>query len=216
MKKIKFVRYGGLSPVKQDQYTTGEDKPFHNPPRRKGNYAFPYPYIEKFLLGVTNYPGHISNKAKWLKDEEGNKILDGDFYKGYDKKTDRFIINKKYINLLKKLKIKQSNIGCQEHNDAFYVTVHNKPRIFDYDGEIWHHLGDYLKPHQVIELNGSWVKSTMDDYLLALQLDIRDTKRDMLKIVKKWDNDISKYLIRNPYKNFNTKDHLEVFIEKIK
>jgi hypothetical protein len=216
MKKLKFVRYGGLSPVKQDQYTTGDDKTFHNPPRRKGIYAFPYPYVEKFLLGATNYPGHVSNKAKWLKDENGNKIIDGDFYKGYDKKTDRFIINKKYITLLKKLKIKQSDIGCQEHNELFYVTVYNKPRIFDYDGEIWHHLTDKIKPHQIIELNGSWVKSTMDDYLLALQLDIRDTKRYMLKTVKEWDGDISKYLTKNPYKNFNTKDHLEVFIEKIK
>lgn len=45
-----FCRVGGLSPVKQTHYISNEDKGFHNPPVRKGTYAFIWPYIEPFLF----------------------------------------------------------------------------------------------------------------------------------------------------------------------
>lgn len=48
-----FVRWGGLSPVKQRGFkqTKSEDATFHSPPAKKGIYAFPVKWIEKFLLG---------------------------------------------------------------------------------------------------------------------------------------------------------------------
>jgi hypothetical protein len=48
-----FVRWGGLSPVIQKGYkqTRGPDATFHSPPTRRGIYAFPIKWIEKFLLG---------------------------------------------------------------------------------------------------------------------------------------------------------------------
>lgn len=48
-----FVRWGGLSPVKQKGYkqTRGGDATFHSPPSRRGIYAFPIKWIEHFLLG---------------------------------------------------------------------------------------------------------------------------------------------------------------------
>jgi hypothetical protein len=48
---LKLVRYGSLKPKKQKHYETGKDKSFHNPPVRKGLYAFNPHYIETFLLG---------------------------------------------------------------------------------------------------------------------------------------------------------------------
>jgi len=219
MKKLKFVRYGGLSPVKQDQYTTNKDKTFHNPPRKKGNYAFPYSYIERFLIGSTDQPGHISNKAKWLKDKNGNKIVRDDFYIGYDNKKDKSIINPKYIKLLKKLKIKQSNIGSsntKKDDSISYITVLKKPKIFEYDGEIWHHLGDHLKPHQIIESSGSWIKSDIIDYMIAFNKEMKLCRNEMLKMTKDWKIELKDQLNINPLKNFFSKDHLEVFIEKIK
>jgi len=48
-KKPEFIRFGGLSPVKQRGYTTNdEERGFHTPPARKGIYAFPRGYIELF------------------------------------------------------------------------------------------------------------------------------------------------------------------------
>ena len=215
MSKMKFIRFGGLSPVKQDHYTTGEDKGFHNPPRKRGIYAFPYPYVEKFLLGATNDPANISHKTQWLKDEEGNKIKSNDFYGDYDPKTDKMTILPKYIKLLKKLGIKQNDIWSTKGNDEVsYITVMKKPRTFEYDGEIWHHLGNHLKPHQILGTSGSWTKSDMDDYLIALNLEIRDTKRQMLKSWKQY-MDMNDLMKKDPYKTMFAKDHLEVFIEQL-
>ena len=50
-KGMTFVRFGGLSPVKQKGFTTDSDTGFHSPPARKGIYAFVDGYIETFLLG---------------------------------------------------------------------------------------------------------------------------------------------------------------------
>lgn len=47
MKKIKFVRYGGLSPVNHKKIY--KEDHFHSPPKKKGIYAFIFPYIEHFL-----------------------------------------------------------------------------------------------------------------------------------------------------------------------
>ena len=218
MTKMKFVRFGGLSPVKQDQYTTGEDKSFHNPPRRHGLYAFPYPYVEKFLLGATDTPGHVSNKTKWLRDEKGNRIKSNDFYddeKGYDMKLDGYPIRPKYLNLLKKLNVKRKDIWSifDEKDKTTYITVLNKPRVFEYDGNIWHHLGLHLKPHQILGTSGSWYLSDMDNYNYALSMDIRSTKKDLLKSMKQYI-DISDLMKKDPFKYY-TKDHLEVFIESL-
>lgn len=217
---MNFIRFGGLSPVKQEQYTTGEDKTFHNPPCKHGLYAFPFPYIEKFLLSSTDFPGHISNKTQWLKDENNNKIKFDDFFditKEYNTKLDRFPVNTKYIKLLKKLNIPLSNIRSiyDEEKETHYITVLNKPKIFEYDGEIWHHLGEYLKPNQILSSSGSWTLSDMDNYKIALQTDIHDTKKDMIKLCKISNIDINNYFDKDPYKTMYNKDHLEVFIEHL-
>ena len=219
MSKMKFVRFGGLSPVKQDHYETGEDKGFHNPPRKRGIYAFPFPYIEKFLLGATDKPGHISNKTKWLRDEKGNRIKSNDFYdddKGYDIKTDTYPINPEYQKLIRKLNVKQKDLRrtWDDKDDTTYMTVLNKPRVFEYSGDIWHHLGIHLKPHQILATSGSWVLSDMDNYQIALNLEIRDTKRQMLKSMKDYI-DISDLMKKDPFKTMFVKDHLEVFIESL-
>lgn len=215
MTKMKFVRFGGLSPVKQTHYDTSDEKSFHNPPRRRGLYAFPYPYIERFLLGATDDPSNISHKTQWLRDENGNKIKYEDFYGDYDPKTDKTTINPKYVKLLKKLGIKQNDIWASTGSDKVsYITVMKRPRTFEYDGEIWHHLGRHLKPHQIKATSGSWTKSDMDNYLIALNLEIRDTKRQMLKTMKEYIA-ITDLMKKDPYKTMYAKDHLEVFIEQL-
>lgn len=216
---MQFVRFGGLSPVKQTHYDTSKDKGFHNPPRKRGLYAFPYPYIEKFLLGATDDPTNISHKTQWLKDENGNRIKSDDFYeegKEYDLKTDSFPIAPKYIRLLKRLGIKRKDIWrtYDKKDECHYMTVMKKPRTFEYGGDIWHHLGHHLKPHQILNTSGSWTLSDMDNYQIALRMEIHSTKKDMLKSFARY-GEIKDLMVKDPYKTMYAKDHLEVFIEQL-
>lgn len=219
MSKMQFVRFGGLSPIKQTHYDTSKDKPFHNPPRKHGLYAFPYPYVEKYLLGATDDPTNISHKTQWLRDTDGNKVKCDDFYdykSGYDLKLGDYPIVPKYVKLLKKLGIKQKDIWRTWDNkdECHYMTVMKKPRTFEYGGELWHHLGHHLKPHQILGISGSWTLSDMDDYLFALNREIHETRKQMLK---SWSNfaDMKDLMVKDPYKTMFAKDHLEVFIEQI-
>lgn len=236
MTKMKFIRFGGLSPIKQTHYDTSTEKPFHNPPRKNGIYAFPYPYIEKFLLDATNEPWNTSNKTQWLKDDDGNKILESDFWK-YDFNINDHVINSKYISIIKKQNINKKDLGScidkktlkdteiivgesfsettakyEIRREHTYMTVLKKPKIFEYNGNIWSHIGYNLKPHQIIETSGSWYKTDMENYLIAMKKEFHSTKRELLKMTK----DINLYKDKDPFKNFYAKDTLEVFIEKIK
>jgi len=197
---MKFIRYGGLNAIKQKHYKTGENKTFHNPPVRKGFYAFPYPYIDKFLLTATNKPGHISNKSEWLKDDNNDKVKCIDFY------NENWDIRKKWIKYLKYKKIKISNIYCIDNFIAFY----KKPKIFDYNGLIWHHLD--LNQYFIIKNSGEWSLSTMDNYIKLLKLEKHKRLNELNKINGKITGIIDPF--KGPGLTFSV-DELEVFIEKI-
>ena len=89
-----------------------------------------------------------------------------------------------------------------------------KPRTFEYEGEIWHHLGHHLKPHQILSTSGSWTLSDMDDYLFALNREIHETRKQMLKSWSQY-SDMTELMKKDPYKRMFAKDHLEVFIESL-
>ena len=55
----------------------------------------------------------------------------------------------------------------------------------------------------------------MDNYQIALRLDVHDTKGQMLKSWKGFNADINDVINRDPYKTMYAKDHLEVFIESL-
>lgn len=215
---IKFVRFGGLSPMKQEHFKTNSDY-YHNPPRRFGVFAFVYGYIETFLLGATYEPTNISNKSYWLKDDNGNKIKNDDFYYTVKiEKSDRIDyiskVKPEYINLLKKRNIKIKDLW----NYGDYIVVLKKPKIFNYNGEIWHHLGDNLKPEQILETKGTWVKTSIDDYIIAFNKEIKT----VLKQKHKMDKECGSLKMSGKQDPFDpsggisySKDHLEVFIEKI-
>jgi hypothetical protein len=59
--KIKFVRFGGLSPRTHKRKNFESD--FHRPPVKYGIFAFIYPYIEPFLA-AWKYPDGKLPKAK--------------------------------------------------------------------------------------------------------------------------------------------------------
>jgi hypothetical protein len=209
-----FIRYGGLSPLKQDHYTTSDDKSFHNPPKKRGVYAFPQGYVDKFLIGSTNEPNHVSGKSMWLKDKDGNKIKSEDFYEDSYNET----IKPEWVKYLKKLDIKQKNISYITKDDESYVIVLKKPKVFTYNGNLWHHFVDEVDEKDKLEQKGSWIKTTMEVYIKAFNKHIhikRGSNFDDVKYAS--PNNISHI---NPYKRVSgyipfTKDRLEVFIEKI-
>jgi len=76
-KKICFVRWGGLSLVKQKGYKPHlVEAPFtdfgeylaspHSPPARRGIYAFIWPYIDIYLLSGDTGNNHVVDKNEKL------------------------------------------------------------------------------------------------------------------------------------------------------
>jgi len=220
---IKFIRYGNLSSIKHKKYIKDkmnnkhpdweewdEEIGYHSPPVKKGIYAFVYPYVEKFLLTGDRFSGLKSThpKFEFIKDKEGNKILYNWDIKGNEENgigyynTDQ-LVDQNQVELLKKI-LKKSNelpkdYSFETYKDGKYVLVKRiKPKIFSYQGEIWHHLESFLDSKgSIIERKGAWVKTDFLDYKLALQKAMGKVNR------------------RNSCHWTTSRDFLEVFIEKI-
>lgn len=232
MKKepIKFVRFGGLSPLKQDHYESGEDKTYHNPPRRKGFYAFPWPYMSFFLLGATYTPGHVSNKSSWILDKDGNKMDSEEFLLEYDADSNPVWKPEVYA-ALKRRGLNHTLIWTQaekeyDENDPnprkFYLVAIKRPKTFSYEKEIWHHLGEYMQAKDIIETSGSWTLSTISDYRDAFATMKHKLLQDSHKDRSAWkkEGDSVTAGVPNPFKRSNgwftyCRDHLEVFIERL-
>ena len=173
-KLIRFARWGGLSSVKQNGYDPVMPT-FHSPPRRRGIYAFIWPYIETFLLG-----GYTENQHKWNKgltvriDEETSEVI-------------------------------QEPYGSLK-----------PPRIFDYEGDIWHHFGNHLHPTKIIEKKGSWYNSTFENFVEALRKELHSMKSQSFNSEKSSESKRGwfPFSTNNPAHGWS-KDNLEVFIEKV-
>ena len=232
--KIKFLRFGGLSSVKQKHYLPdhNKDKTFHNPPRKKGIYAFPQNCVDKFLLGATSHPAQKNAKAYWVKDEKGNLVSSDEL--DYD--NGEYIASKKLKKILKFRKIKLTNVYYQqkrhisyeereaddyEDTEEYYLTTFVKPKIFTYEGEIWHHFLDDTKPNEILDRSGDWILSTYVDYCKIFR---RVKHKDLSWIHESYGEYSDDSLKFNEMANKVYKysgglsvaiDHLEVFIEKV-
>lgn len=73
-KKVKFIRFGSVSPIKQEGYNPSMPT-YHAPPAKKGFYAFVENNIELFLLsGNMSRYGTKNPKYESIKDRNGKKI----------------------------------------------------------------------------------------------------------------------------------------------
>lgn len=219
--KIKFARFGGLSPVVQKGYTTNpKERGFHTPPARKGFYAFIWPYYEFFLLGGTYSKlgtGHA--KFEYLRDDDGKKIE----YDADNPLLKKYLIQGKTGKFFRDSGIKDVSWKIWEHNG--YAVVKKTPRVFTHTGELWHHLDNKaVKPFEIIDSvmaydnsDGSttWIKTEYDVFVKAFERD----KSDCINQLRnsrfsdfKTDINVNK---KNVY-NFISRDHLEVFIERVK
>ncbi len=225
-KKLKFARFGGLSSVNQRGYDSS-DTNFHAPPSSRGFYAFVWPYYELFLLGAncTKNPKTIGSKFSYVRDSSG-KIVDSNHpdYEKLDSIDNSWSIETpEYSNFCKdneKLIDDDYDLFTKLQDDMFgpgklaqYVMVKKpKPRIFEYTGHVWHHLGGHLKQHLIISSKGSWVKTDMESYRFALEREMHHAQKKAMS----WCYKYSKFIpTPKSAMHMQVRDHLEVFIEKI-
>jgi hypothetical protein len=230
--KIKFARFGGLSSVNQRGYKSNTYS-FHGPPCRRGFYAFVWPHYDFFLLSggkTTSYPWAIGTKFSYVKDSKGN-IID-DVHPEFEELTEGHkywsIPTKSWDSHMKAwydMNLSYEDPSYNKTRDEFdakweeankgkgkYVLVKKpSPKIFEYTGNLWHHLAEYLGPSGVIKQKGGWTLSSFDEYKKALE-------KDMHQAIKLQTHEYNQrkipYSTKNPYCGV-CKDHLEVFIEKL-
>jgi hypothetical protein len=184
-----------------------------------------WPYYELFLLGApqTDSPWVRGAKFTYIRDKKGNIITDRhpdyeaicEADTGWNRWSTQ---TKKWVKAREKFPKMDwadfEEIWERDHpNDPRYVLVKKPhPRIFTYDGELWHHLGEYLKPDQIIARHGKWVKSSMEDYRGALEKDVHEARKWGFSLVAKYE--LYTPSAKSPFRNYD-RDHLEVFIEKL-
>lgn len=204
MKKIDFIRFGGLSSVKQKGYDSTMPT-FHSPPARKGIYAFVYGHIEMFLLSAGTL---VSDRQVWIRDTEGNKISVDDI--DWDDESNGYQGNSYWSTNVKRGKRsyyknnreKDGSVSSgrtkESKENKFFISRLLSPKIFNHTGEIWHHLSNRVKNHEIISRKGEWVLSVYASYAKALNRELVNMKS---------------------YKEVHgigfSKDHLEIFIERV-
>jgi len=201
-KNFFFLRYGGLSPMKQEHYETNQaEKTFHNPPVKYGFYAVPEYAIEMFLISGMLLPSR--NRAKWLKNPDGTKaVLLNDDY-SFEGKRGNAIYSSRIKTIAKKNNVRLKHISSQyietDDEDRDYqanMSAAFSPRRFKYTDNLWHHLD--VPRNLILRESGSWVLTTYKDYVDAYYKEMSS-------------ENYSKRL--NGY--YHSKDHFEVFIPKL-
>jgi hypothetical protein len=169
-----FVRYGGLSSVPQAGYDL-HAQGFHKPPARRGIYAFVHGFVQPFLIGTTTLDPRRQEYVRNLKGE----IITTD-HPDYE----RYSSSKLNYALLK--------------GGKHALVRHKKPVHFKYNGLIWSHLGERMKPNEIQKRVGWWVLSDMPAYIRALKREVGVYNSHRARTRMGYDI-----------------DHMEVFIEKV-
>lgn len=211
---IKFIRWGNLNPRKHKEARLSDDKKtYHTAPCYKGIYAFPEGLVEPFLLGgVKPVNGKIQNRYFFLKDEDGNRITTDELY-DFDEDYNESI-KPKYIKLLKDKGLKRKDLSSEYVDDGKWcVTYVTNKHTFSYRGNIWHHLELNAKKKEIIDRKGSWVLSRYDDYIKILKRTVYKERFESYMHYRKYNA-----INGNPHScpSYYSRDHFEVFIEKIK
>ena len=55
------------------------------------------------------------------------------------------------------------------NNRRYWAAIYAQPHVFEYSGCLWHELGDYIKPKEIIQRVGGWCYSTIGAYQDALR-----------------------------------------------
>lgn len=225
---MKFVRYGGLSSVRQRGYET-QATGFHSPPARRGIYAFIWPYVERFLLnGYEMDPYKPNAKYEWVRDKNGNRIPSSerstikdkerdDKYNDYFNATDQKRSGEA-SRLRKELGIASNHQCWCPKEEAWYYTKLKKRREFEVSGEmeVWHHLMQHVDESNVLARKGEWwILTTVDTLAHALHKEKHRVRVDIASGT--WNTHTYKdaKAYSNRHYSQGLRDTLEVFFEKV-
>ena len=179
---LKFIRFGGLSSVRQKGYDPSMPT-FHSPPSRRGIYAFVYPHIESFLLGCS-----VFDQRRMKRDPKGYNVWKSKAaLKQFDVLFDAWQEDTDSEDLFKAMD--------DFRNANTFPATNIGGKVFEHRGNIWHHLKPVDPP---IRVNGDWSLSVYDTFKKSFMKEL-----SRMELHKKKDG--------IPF----SKDHLEVFIEKV-
>ncbi len=187
----EFMRYGGLSPVTQKGFDASMPT-FHSPPARHGLYAFPAAHKERFLLGALTF----DQRRMVRVDPERTKKDEYGYPHGMNLwRTEN--LHKEFEQMVDDPTVPDEVIQMFRERHCV-LAKHARPRKFSHMGEIWHHIGVHVPRSEVLAERGSWVLTSHATYAKALAHDQARANGTR---------------VREGYGT--TKDHLEVFIERI-
>jgi hypothetical protein len=219
--KLKFARFGGLSSVNQRGYKCIPET-FHSPPATRGFYCFVWPHYEMFLLGAdwTKNPKVTGAKFMYVRDNKNNIVTDlhSEYESVYCDRNKYWSINTSEYN---EFLVKNEDLDCDKFDakwkllnlPKFVLVTKPSPRIFTYDKELWHHLGEHLKQHQILATKGRWYKSTVQDYRTALEKEMHESRKFTMSHM--FDKNNKNVMSQKSAFRFSGKDELECFIEKL-
>jgi hypothetical protein len=175
-----------------------------------------------FLLGAdwTKNPKVTGAKFVYVRDNKDNIVTDlhSEYESVYSDKNKYWSINTSEYN---EFLVKNEDLDCDEFDSKwnllnlpkFVLVTKPSPRIFTYDGELWHHLGEHLKQHQILATKGEWCKSTVQDYRTALEKEMHESRKFTMSHM--FDKNNKNVMSQKSAFRFSSKDELECFIEKL-
>ena len=167
-KRIKFVRYGDLNPVKQAGYKKAVRDRF-GPPRKRGIYAFVWPFMDLGQISMSVFDG---SRHEWVKRKDGSKIQDGDEDAGsFTKKNTTWLKppprGPKKNRGMKAMAAMLPGASPEPYNSKeWFLARLKKRKTFSYQGPIWHHLP--ASPDDVLDSHGRWIKTSYQTWVKAL------------------------------------------------
>ena len=205
---MEFVRFGGLSSVNQKGYDSTMPW-FHSPPIRRGIYAFPLGCIEPFLLGGDRPTAKGS--ARYVRDRSGNLIStedEEDLYTNMEIKP--YLISASGTPFYHNRNFYKVYSTKERKDGKHYWTKPAPMKRFSYNDIIWHHLGERMKPSQILKENGSWTLSTMKNYMVAFSKESIN-----LRLTSSFGESGGNINYAKGKFGSYSLDHIEVFIEKV-
>lgn len=207
--ELTFVTYGGLSLTKQKGFEKKDDTSYHAPPSSRGIYAFVWPYIEKFLLGGSYADPKSRGKGQrqriqYVKDKNGNIISsEHPSFEKHSSKGKNWSFNRTGDN--KPWNNEKNDWHKDQPKQILYNNAYRKK--FKYNGNLWHHLGEFVREDRILDRKGEWVKTDIRTFKEALKKELHR--------VSTWDRKINQgKSFRGLGVSSHAWDQLEVFIDE--
>jgi hypothetical protein len=182
-----FVRFGGVNLKPQKGYKKSDS--FHGPPTPRGFYAFPKIAQEFFLIGsMDKFQPSTVPKVKDIP-YPGKDASQEDKDK-WEKEVDSH----------------DWEADEKRRKNAISAMRKEFKRI---DGNIWSHLGEYVKRSEIIAEHGSWVKTSIKEWQRAFN-------KMSLKHRMPSDKDLGTNNINTArgIMGYFSQDHCEVFFDE--